>query len=71
MTAEQRLEICKKCPLMKTDPVYGPTCDNKKWMDPKTGMTSRLPHAGWVHGCGCHLSWRVKNLSAHCINGKW
>lgn len=30
MTSEQRLDICKKCPLCKTDPTFGPTCDSSK-----------------------------------------
>jgi hypothetical protein len=55
MTAEERLKICEKCPLVKMDPIYGPICDNSKYMNPKTGEVSRLPRSGWVRGCSCRL----------------
>ena len=71
MTSEQRLAICKKCPLCKTDPTFGPTCDSSKWMNKVTGETSRIPHTGWIKGCGCKLQWKTRNLTSHCIAGKW
>lgn len=71
MSAEERLEICKKCPIMKDDPTYGPTCDNSKWINPATDEWSRYPKFGWKRGCGCKLRWKTKNLTAHCIAGKW
>ena len=40
-------------------------------MDKKTGQSSRLPHAGWVRGCGCKLQWKTRNQTAHCIAGRW
>ena len=71
MTAEERLAICKKCGLLKKDTIYGPICDSSKYMNPETGETSRMPHAGWVRGCACRLSWKVKNPSAKCVANKW
>lgn len=71
MTPEERLEICKNCPLCKKESIYGPVCDSSKYMNLETGQTSRLPHSGWIRGCGCRLAWRTKNLTAHCVAGKW
>lgn len=34
MTAEERMEICKACPLYKEDKFYGPICDNSKYISP-------------------------------------
>lgn len=71
MTPEEKLKICMSCGLMRQDPIYGPKCDNNKYMNPTTGEISRIPHAGWVRGCGCNLKYRTKSPTAHCINGKW
>lgn len=71
MTPEERLQVCKRCNLVRIDPVYGPVCDSTKYMNPKTGETSRLPHAGWIRGCACKLAWKTKNPTAHCVANKW
>lgn len=71
MTAEQRLEICKQCKLVHMDPVYGPTCDSSKYMNPDTGEISRFPRLGWIRGCNCRLAWKTKNPNARCVAGKW
>lgn len=71
MTAEERLKICESCPIVKQDSVYGPVCDNSKYINPSTGETSRIPHVGWKRGCGCKLRYKAKNSSSHCIIGKW
>lgn len=55
MTAEQRLKICEKCPLVRIDKDYGPICDGSKFMNPITEEISRLPKAGWIKGCNCRL----------------
>ena len=71
MTAEERLAICEVCKLVRIDPVYGPICDNTKYMNPQTGEVSRLPHAGWIRGCACRLKWKAKSPTAHCVAKKW
>lgn len=30
----ERMEICKKCPLYKEDPTRGPICDSNKYISP-------------------------------------
>ncbi len=71
MDKEERLKICKTCPLVKMDSIYGPVCDSSKYMNKATGETSRLPHTGWVRGCACKLRWKAANPTAHCVAGKW
>lgn len=71
MTSEQRMEICKKCPLLKESSTWGPTCDSSKYMNKETGEVSRLPHAGWIKGCGCRMKQKVLSPSAKCVAGKW
>lgn len=46
MTSEERMAICKTCPIRKEDPTYGIICDSSKYMNKDTGEVSRLPHAG-------------------------
>lgn len=71
MTAEERLEICRNCNLVKIDSLYGPICDSSKYMNPETGETSKTYHSGWIRGCSCKLKWKVKNPSSHCVAKKW
>lgn len=67
---EKRMEICKKCPLMKMTE-YGPQCDNTKWISPDGTQVSLFKKLGWVRGCGCYLNSKTKNLNNHCIIKKW
>lgn len=71
MTSEERMAICKTCPIRKEDPVYGIICDSSKYMNKATGEVSRLPHSGWIKGCGCKMNYKVKSPSAHCVANKW
>lgn len=32
LLAQERLEICKKCPLYKEDAIRGPICDSNKFI---------------------------------------
>ena len=70
VTAEQRFEICKKCPLIKYSE-HGPVCNKDLWLNQKTGETSTIGKSGWINGCGCHLEHRVNNPDVHCKLGKW
>ena len=71
MTAEQRLKICEKCPLVRIDKDYGPICDGSKFMNPITEEISRLPKAGWIKGCNCRLRWKTQSPTARCVAKKW
>lgn len=68
---KKRLEICKKCPIVKNDPEWGLRCDNRKYISPDGTEGSFFKKPGWKAGCGCYLAAKTKNLNNHCIVGKW
>ena len=68
---KKRLEICANCPIVKMDSVWGPICDNKKYISPDGNDWSFFPKDGWKRGCGCKLRYRANSSSKHCIAGKW
>lgn len=66
--AEERLNICYACPLfIKEDKV----CNPHLWMNPSTLETSKKAKAGFVRGCGCLISRKVKQKGSHCHLGLW
>ena len=69
MTYEERLGKCESCPLAKKT-TYGLICDSSKWMNLVTEEVSRLPHSGWIRGCGCNQTVKARNVSAKCKAGK-
>ena len=46
MKSDERMEICKRCPLYKEDEVWGPSCNSNLYLNPETGETSRFSHVG-------------------------
>ena len=46
-------------------------CNPKLWINPDTNDVSTSPKAGYIRGCGCHVLIKMRNLSAHCVAGKW
>lgn len=69
---DSRLAICKKCPLFKIDPIYGPVCNKALYISTEDKeTTSYFPKPGFVKGCGCKLNWKAKREDAHCIVLKW
>ena len=70
MSAEERLAICKKCPLCRiTD--MGLKCDDRKWISKDGSQASFFKKDGWVRGCGCYLIQKTKNPNNHCIINLW
>ena len=67
---EERLEICRECPIF-IEASYGPVCDNNKWINPKTNESSLFPLKGYVRGCGCRLNAKTTLKDNHCIVNKW
>jgi len=67
----ERIAICRKCPLIKMDSVFGELCDSSTYIDPITNKTSLGPLPGYAHGCGCILGSKARVLDAHCPVGKW
>ena len=65
---EKRKRICQECPI------YSPAraiCNPKLWLNPDTNDVTTGPKAGYIRGCGCHVLIKMRNLSNHCIAGKW
>ena len=64
----RRQEICNHCPihLAKEN-----VCDAYSYLNPKTMEKSNKPKKGFIKGCGCLLSWKIKNINSKCIAGLW
>ena len=65
---EERKRICQECRI------YNPIrelCNPKLWINPDTNDVSTKPKAGYIKGCGCHTTIKMRNLNNHCIAGKW
>lgn len=69
--AEIRMEICRKCPLYVEDPIVGPKCDNRKYLDVDEDKAYPTWKPGRIRGCNCLLKYKVMSPSNKCIAGKW
>lgn len=67
--SEERLKICYYCPLYSTK--FGGLCNSRLWLNPNTGDVSTTKQEGYKNGCGCKLSYKVKNIDSKCPLGKW
>ena len=68
--SEERLTICKDCPLFKKKS-YGMTCNANLYLNPETNETSFRPKPGFYKGCGCRLKAKTTLEDAHCPAYKW
>lgn len=68
--AKDRMDICRQCPLLKTDVIFGSICNSKLYLGPQ-GEVSKKPLDGYVRGCGCVLNSKVRVPEASCPAGKW
>ncbi len=69
--AEERMAICKKCPLYKDDPDRGEICNPNKYLSPDGEKYSYFKKDGWVKGCSCHLPLKWARQNSHCPAKKW
>ena len=46
---EERLEICKKCPIYSLDG----RCNSRLWLNPNTNEVSIYQRPGFIRGCNC------------------
>lgn len=67
---QKRLEICKKCPIMRMTE-FGMKCDDRKWISPDGTQASFFKKDGWKKGCGCFLNSKTRNPANHCIINLW
>ncbi len=65
---EERKRICNECPIY--NPGRG-ICNPKLWVNPDTNEVSITPKSGFIRGCGCIVSVKMKNMMNHCVAGKW
>ena len=67
---EQRMDICRECPLYKQTAV-GPVCNSRLYLDTITGEISETKKPGYKSGCGCRLQAKTRLTYTHCPVGKW
>lgn len=67
--SKNRLRICYGCPLYSNK--LGGICNSRLWLNINTGDVSTTAKPGYERGCGCKLSYKVKNVSSKCPVGKW
>lgn len=68
LSIKEREKICKSCPIFS--PARG-ICNPKLYLNPKTNEVSVTLKPGYIRGCNCHVLIKLRNLSQHCIAGKW
>ena len=66
LNTDERLEICKKCPIYNND-----RCNSNLWINPDTNEVSTYARIGYVRGCNCIMHVKAKNKNNHCVAGKW
>lgn len=68
---EQRINICRNCPLYK-ETVLGPICNNK-WLDLDTGevFENRIDNKNMIKGCKCRLESKTRLEKAKCPASYW
>lgn len=67
--SEDRLKICKSCPIYSTK--FGGICNSKLYLDPITKDVSFKAKEGYHRGCGCIVSAKVTLPNEQCPAGKW
>ena len=65
---ERRQRICNSCPIHIEETNI---CDAYSYLNPKTMEKSTKPCKGFIKGCGCLLSSKIKNINSKCIAGLW
>lgn len=68
--SDQRLAICRECPLYKKT-ALGYVCDPNKYVNMKTGEVSDTKRTGFKGGCNCRLSAKTRLKDAKCPLEKW
>ena len=66
LSIEERLAICRKCPLYSND-----RCNSRLWLNPDTNEVSTYARPGFVRGCNCVMKFKARNPNNHCVAGKW
>jgi hypothetical protein len=67
---EERMKICKVCPLYDTGP-FGPICNPNLYLNPTTNKFNYIGGSGFTKGCGCRLNAKTRDKDAHCPSQLW
>jgi len=67
----ERMEICKRCPLLKITEEWGPICNSELYLNVQTNETSETPKENFKKGCGCRLNAKTRDKESHCPLKKW
>lgn len=67
----ERIKICKKCPLYKKDKILGEICNPALYINPINDKVSYVSQEGWIKGCGCFLQSKTREKTSVCYAGKW
>ena len=68
--SEDRLKICKLCPLF-INKWYGMVCNSGLYINPITNETSIEFSKGFIKGCGCRLEAKTRDRGSKCPAKKW
>lgn len=68
---EERIEICRKCKIMKQDSIFGEVCNSRLYLNPITDEISKMAAPGFFRGCGCVLKAKTRSRSSRCPARKW
>ena len=67
----RRIAVCRKCKLLKIDPIFKEMCNSTLYLNPSIDEISPLPKPGYLHGCGCVLGSKCRVIDEKCPLGKW
>lgn len=67
--SEERLKICKKCPLYSFQ--FGGICNSRLYINLDNEDVSIEPKPGYKHGCGCRLKAKTAITNEQCPINKW
>lgn len=65
---DERWDICKHCSICDTDNWI---CNPRLFVNPNNNDVSVIKKDGYIKGCGCILSQKIKNPNKHCPAKKW
>lgn len=68
---KERMKICRTCPLLKQDSIFGDICNSSLYCNPKTLEVSKTPKLNFFNGCGCILRSKTRVPEAHCPLSRW
>ncbi len=67
---QERISICKECPLFK-ETSLGPICNSNLYLDNNTGTVYTNSGDNRTRGCGCRLNAKTRLPDSRCPVGSW